>query len=290
MTVSLPALPSALPPATVGPLLTNPIAAAAPVALLASSSGTPALPFSSPLGDGLLAPPPAAADPGAEGAAMRPDQALLARQLAYLPQDGATLARQWRFQARNIGSQLNSRALAASGGQLTPAQLAVAQQGQAVRASEQLLHPDAWRFTVHAGEQRAQHLAVLARDADQPPGRRKRPRAALRLELELADGSTVVVQVEPLPQGVAIELCAASAGALEQLRRLQPELEKVMARAGVTVVRWQLRDSLPAGSSHASVANAEAAAEALTLDVFRAVTELALRLPAVPEQDAAAPA
>ncbi|MCC2954337.1 hypothetical protein LK542_01760 [Massilia sp. IC2-477] len=277
MTVTLPALP----PATVGPLLPSPVLAAAPVALLAQGAGAPALPFSNAAADAALSPPAQAAEAGAEGAAMRPDQALLARQLAYAPQDGATLARHWRAQVRGVGSQLSGLALAASGGQLSPAQLATAQQGQAVRAAEQQLpHPDAWRFAVHAGAARDAHLAVLARDADQPPGRRKRGRAALRLELELADGSTVVAQVEPLPQGVAIELCAATAQGMEQLRRWQPELEAAMARAGVTVLRWQLRDRLPLGSSHATVANAQAAAESLTLDVFRAVTELALRLPA----------
>ncbi len=285
MTVSLPALP----PAAVPPLAPGAVAAAAPVALLTQGGGAPELPFSNPLAEALPALPPASADPGAEGAAMRPDQALLARQLAYPHQDGAALARQWRFQVRSLGSQLSGRAMAASGGLLSPAQLALAQQGQAPRVAEQLLpHPDAWRFTVHAGDHRAQHLAVLARDADQPPGRRKRPRAALRLELELADGSTVVVQVDPLPQGVAIELCAATPDALAQLRALQPELEAAMEKAGVQVVRWQLSDRLPFGGSHAVVANAEAAAEALTLDVFRAVTELALRLPAEPQAQAPA--
>ena len=135
---------------------------------------------------------------------------------------------------------------------------------------------------MHAGGAAAQHLAVLAEDPDQPPGRRRRGRAALRLELTLADGSTVVVEVEPLPQGVAIALCAADARALTRLRWLQPELETVLDKAGVKVLRWQYRDRLPAGASHAMIANAEAAAQALTPAVFRTVAELALLLPAQP--------
>lgn len=280
--ITFPPLPP--PPAT--PLQVGAVAPATAAALLAGGANTPALPFSQPLASGAGAAPQAAPEGGADGAAMRPDQVLMARQMAYPQQDAGALARAWRAQVRNHGSQLTSRALAASAGQLSPALLAAAQQGQVARAPEQqLAHPDAWRFTVHAGGQAAQHLMVLAEEADQPPGRRRRPRAALRLELELADGSPVVIQVEPLPQGVAIELCAPDARALTRLRWLQPELEEALARAGVKVVRWQLRDRLPPGRTHAMIANAEAAAQALTPAVFRTVAELALLLPAVPAPD-----
>ncbi|WP_208279839.1 hypothetical protein [Massilia oculi] len=269
-----------LPPAPATPLQVGVVAAAAPAALLANSGNAPALPFSTPLAATTGAPPQAAADGAAEGAAMRPDQVLMARHLAYPQQDALSLARAWRTQVRNHGSQLTSRALAASAGQLSPAQLMAAQQGQVARQPELLAHQDAWRFTVHAGGTAAQHLEVMAEEADKPPGRRRRPRAALRLELQLADGSVVVIQVEPLPQGVSIEICAPDARALTRLRWLQPELETVLDKAGVKVLRWQYRDRLPAGASHAMIANAEAAAQALTPAVFRTVAELALLLPA----------
>lgn len=282
--MSIPSLPPAalLRPATSASAAPQVAAvlAAAPATLLAHGDGTP-LPFSQALQAGAAAPSQAAAQDGAEGAAMRSDQALLARQLTYPPPDAAALARSWRAQVRGHASQLTSRALAAGAGQLSPAVLAAAQQGQAARAPDPHLAPaDAWRFTVHAGGAPAQHLALLSEEADQPHGRRRRARAALRLELALADGSTVVVEVEPLPQGVAIALCAADTRALTRLRWLQPELETAMHKAGVKVLRWQLRDRLPAGSSHAAFANAEAAAQALTPAVFRAVAELALLLPA----------
>lgn len=271
----------ALPPPPATPLQVGAVAPATAAALLAGGANTPALPFSQPLASGAGAAQQAAPEGGADGAAMRPDQVLMARQMAYPQQEAAALARAWRAQVRSHGSQLTSRALAASAGQLSPAQLMVAQQGQVARQPEFLAaQQDAWRFTVHAGGNPAQHLEVVSEDADKPPGRRRRPRAALRLELELADGLAVVIQVEPTPQGLSIELCAPDARALTRLRWLQPELETVLDNAGLKVLRWQFRDRLPAGASHAMIANAEAAAQALTPEVFRAVAELALMLPA----------
>ncbi len=280
-------LPVLLPPSTPA-LPVGAVAAAAPAALLAGGAGTPPLPFSQSLTSGAGTPTQSAPEPGAEGAAMRPDQASMVRQVAYQPMDAAGLARAWRTQVRNHGSQLTSRALASGAGQLSPALLAAAQQGQPVRQPDLLApHPDAWRFTVHASGQAPQHLDVLSQDADQPPGRRRRLRAALRLTLELADGSAVVVDVEPLPGGVALMLCAADARTLTRLRWLQPELETMLERAGLKIVRWEFRDRMPAGGDlaprQAAFAHAEAVAQALTPAVFRAAAELALLLPAMPQ-------
>lgn len=282
---SLPALPPLVTPPSTPALPVGAVAAAAPVALLAGGADGPPLPFSQALSTGAGT-PAQAPESGAEGTAMRPDQAIMARQLAYQQMDAAGLARAWRTQVRNHGSQLASRALASSAGQLSPALLAAAQQGQvvgqAMRQPELLAaHPDAWRFTVHGAGQASQHLEVLSRDPDQPPGRRRRLRAALRLELQLADGSAVVVEVEPLPGGVALTLCGADARTLTRLRWLQPELESALGRAGLKVLRWQFRDRLPTEHSHALRTNAEAVAQALSPAVFRAVAELALLLPAV---------
>jgi len=81
-------------------------------------------------------------------------------------------------------------------------------------------------------------------------------------------------------QGLAIDICAPDARALTRLRWLQPELETALERAGLKVLRWDFRDALPARRSHAMIANAEEAAQALTPAVFGAVAELALLLPA----------
>lgn len=270
---------AALPPPILAPLQVG--AVVAPAAVLAGGADALPLPFSAPRSPEPQTPGQPGTESGADGPAMRPDQVLMARQLAYQQQDAAGLARALRSQVRNHGSQLTSRALADVGGHLSPAMLAAGQQGQVVHQPALLAtHQDAWRFTVHGAGETPQHLAVVADEADKPPGRRRRARAALRLELELADGSAVVIQVEPTPQGLVIEVCAPDAGALTRLRWLQPELETAMARAGLTVLRWGFRDALPPGRSHAMIANAEQAAQALTPAVFRAVAELALLLPA----------
>jgi hypothetical protein len=56
-----------------------------------------------------------------------------------------------------------------------------------------------------------------------------------------------------------------------------------VARAGLRVLRWRYRDTLPAGQVHARLAYTEAA-QALTLPVFRAGAELALLLPTQQEE------
>ena len=276
----VPLLAPSLPQLNVGA-----VAAAVPVALAQQE----AFPLPLPGAQDLAPAPATAADPAAaDGAAMRPDQVFMSRQLHFAQADGQTLAASWRTMLRNYGSQMMNRELRAHAGQLPPAVLAASQDGRVLRQPDgpSTAPPDAWRFTVHAGGPHAQQLRLVAEDADQPPGRRRRGRAGLRLELELADGSKVVVQVEPLPEGVALELCAADASALERLRKLEPMLEAAVAKAGLRVLRWRYRDTLPPGPAHARLAYTEAA-QVLTLPVFRAVAELALLLPT--QQPDAAP-
>lgn len=267
-------IPSLVPllPSTVTPLGVGAVAAVAPVALAPFDGGE--LPLSQPLAPAAAAP----AEPGTEGVAMRPDQVFLARQLHFQAADARTLATSWHGMVRQYGRQLTDSELRTHAGQLPPALLAAHQEGRVLRQGEHsLLLQDAWRFTVHAG-QKDQHLAVQQEQPDGPSGRRKRGRAALRLELELADGTTVVLQVEPMPDGLAVELCAPGAAALARLQRLQPELEQAIARAGLEVLRWRYRDRLPLAPAHARMASDEVM-QVLTLPVFRAVAELALALP-----------
>jgi hypothetical protein len=272
--ITLPALPSVPLPLSVGA-----VAAAAPVALLnAEADGLP-LPFA----QSLPAAPTAGAQEGAQdGAAMRPDQVLMARQLVFAAPDARALAAGWRSMVRTYGAELASRAQQARAGQLSPALLAAAQEGRVSGMPDrQAIPPDAWRFTVHAGAPQAQHLQVVADDTGQQQGRRQR-RAALRLELELADGTRVMVLAEPVPGGVALELCAPDAATLARLRELQPVLEAAIVRAGLRVQRWKYLSPLPPATPHASMPLAEAA-NALNLPVFRAMAELALLLPAGPQ-------
>jgi hypothetical protein len=273
LSLSAPLVAPTMPPLQAGAI--TPIAAVA-FAAAAAEAELP-LPQSVPL-------PASAAPPGAaehaDGAAMRPDQVFMSRQMAFGQPDARTLAGNWRSLVGNYGATVMQRELRASTGALAPALLLAGQEGRPpARAADGQLPLDAWRFTVHAGSAQAQHLQVLRKGADSGNGRRRQPRAALRLELELADGTHVAVQVEPVPGGVAIEMAAPDAAALARLHALQPELEAAVQRAGLVVVRWSFNAGIvPAGPAHAMLA-ADAAGDVLTLPVFRAVAELALMLP-----------
>lgn len=267
--------PLPAPPLT-SPLTVGAVVAAAPVALLAAEAEAFPLPQAH-----ILPGAPAAGGDGPEGIAMRPDQVLMARQLSFPAPDGRALAGSLRTMVRSYGAQLAGREQAARTGLLSGALMLSGQDPRVLRQPEgqAQMHPDAWRFAVQAGGPQARQLQVLIGDPEPPPGRRRRGRAALRLELELADGVKVMVQVDPVPDGVALELCAPDARTLARLRDLQPQLEAAVARAGLRVARWKYRDSLPLGAAHARLASSDAAA-ALSLPVFRAVAELALILPA----------
>ncbi len=256
------------------------MAAVAPAVLLAEMDALPLpLPGSptSPAAGG------AAPDTMQEGAAMRPDQLVMARQLTWPNQDGGTLASSWRSMVRTYGAQLVNRELQARPGQLPAAMLLAGQlSGQDPRvlrqADPQNTPFDAWRFTVHAGSPRDQHLRVVQQDQEQQH-KRRRGRAALRLELVLQDGTVVTVQAEPVADGIRLELCAPDEASLARLRALEPELEQAVARAGLRVLEWTYRAGLPMGPAHIRLPSTDAAS-ALNLPVFRAMAELALVLPA----------
>ena len=273
LSLSAPLLPPITPP-----LQANAITAIAPVAFAAAE---PELPFSQPL-PLPNAQPVATGTEHQDGVAMRPDQVFMTRQMLFAQADGRTLAGNWRSMVGNYGATLIERELRTRAGALPPMLLLAGQEGRMPgRALDgQLLPADAWRFTVHAGSAQAQHLQVMRKGADGGAGRRRRPRAALRLELALADGTHVAVQVEPAPGGVVIEMAAPDAATLARLRAWQPALDAAVERAGLVVVRWSFRTGIaPAGSAHATLAAQDAAA-VLTLPGFRAVAELALMLPA----------
>jgi hypothetical protein len=263
-----------LPVPVTPPLSVGAVVAAAPVALLATDAQAFALPASH-----ALPAPPAAAAGGPDGIAMRPDQVLMARQLTFPAPAGRALASTLRTMVRTYGAQLVSREQDTRAGLLSGAGLLAGQDPRVLRQPDSQLHPDAWRFAIHSGGPQAKQMQVVIGEPESAPGRRRRGRAALRLELELADGVKIVVQVDPLPDGVALELCAPDAKTLQRLRDIQPQLEAAVGRAGLRVVRWKFRDRLPPGAVHARLASSDAAA-ALSLPVFRAVAELALILPA----------
>jgi hypothetical protein len=261
--------PALLPPLAVPslpPMPVGAVTAVAPVALLQAELD--ALP--------LPQPAPALPAPAAEttdGAAMRPDQVIMSRQLNWPTPDGGTLASSWRGMVRNYGTQFATREQQARAGQVPAAILLSGQpiaDARVLRQAELLSAPqDAWRFTVHANGARGQHLRVVQGEPEQQPERRRRrARAALRLELVLADGSIVTVQAEPVADGVRIEVWAQDSRTAAS-----------SSGCSVRVLGWKYVEILQDGPVHARLPSAEAAS-ALSLPVFRAVAELALLLPA----------
>jgi hypothetical protein len=261
---------SALPPAAVE--------AVAPAALLQAELES--LPFPQPAAADAHA--PAVAQHALDAAAMRPDQLMMSRQLSWPMRDGAALAGSWRGMVRDYGTQLLGRQQQADANQLPLALLQTGQDARVLRQPELAGTPlDAWRFTIHANGQE-RHLRVVQGEAEPTLGRRRRGRAALRLELELDDGTVIVVQVEPVADGVRLELCAPGKRHVDRLKELQPLLEAAVERAGLRVLAWRYRDTVPEGRPHARLPSVEAAS-ALNLPVFRAMAELALVLPAPAE-------
>lgn len=219
-----------------------------------------------------------AANPGAamaEAASMRPDQLFMARQMAWPALDGAALANAWRGMVATYGLQLAAQQQQAAGQHL-PGNLLMAGQFPPPQPGQQPAlqwHPDAWRF-VTPGPARPLTLRVLDGGQDQPPGRRRRGKAALRVELTLSDGMRASVQLEALPDGVMMELAAPYTSSLELLRAALPALREAIARAGLTLVRTTLRHALAPARPLQDAGMAAALPEPL----FRAMADVALVL------------
>lgn len=243
-----------------------------------------AAPEASPTSAATTASPGAASL--ADSASMRPDQLFIARQLAWPALDGATLAASWRGMVSTYGLQLAALQQQAAGHHLPGALLMSGQFPATQQAQQPALqwHPDAWRF-VTPGPARPMTLRVLPGGPDQAPGRRRRGRAALRVELTLEDGMRGTVQLEVLPEGVMMELAAPYTSSLELMRAALPGLRAAIDRAGLTLVRTTLRHAL----SPARPMTDTNSAAALPAPLFRAMADVALLLamPAAPVEDPA---
>lgn len=212
----------------------------------------------------------------AESAAMRPDQLFMARQMAWPALDGAGLAAAWRGMVATYGLQLAALQQQAAGHQLPGSFLTAGQFAPAPQTAQQPAlhwHPEAWRF-VTQGPARPMTLRVLSGGADQPPGRRRRGKAALRVELTLPDGTRASVQLEALPEGVMMELATPFTSSLEQLRAAMPQIREAILRSGLTLVRTTLRHALAPAKPLADPGSAAMLPEPL----FRAMADVALLL------------
>lgn len=274
------------------PLLAPAVAPLAPATPLPAAA-FPGLVLTAPTGaeaDGLPLPVagvlPDAKLPASlnESAAMRPDQVFMARQLAWPAFDGATLGANWRALVNTYGQQLAALQQQARDRRLPAASLMAGQQPAVLSQDQQAplqLHPDAWRFVLPGAGGRRFALRVLAGRPDQAPGRRRRGKLVLRLELTLADGSRALVQLEPLAEGVLLELAAERPQAVEQLRLALPALKTAIGRAGVAVLRADVRQALAPGRPLQGFSAQTAAA--LSPQLFRAMAEAALLLSAAPD-------
>lgn len=221
----------------------------------------------------------AGADAASDGAAMSENQLFFSRQMVWRQPDSEALGASWRVMVHTYGEQraaLEERQL----GQHLPAGLLLAEAGAPREhgAAPLAMGEDAWRFVVYGWGSQKLLLRVLASDAERQGGRRrKRDKVALRLELTLPGAGRVVVQMQPVGEGIVLELAAADPATLLQVRARLAELAEAVERAGLRLLRCHI--------SHAPrpvwIDNNDAmraAAAALSAPAFRAMADVAIRL------------
>ncbi len=185
-----------------------------------------------PAGPAALGAPPAASTESslAEVSSMRPDQLFMMRQLVWPQLNRTALASAWRSMVHaRLALLAQPEKLQAQGSLQPGAPLA----GPQAAVSQQMeWHPDAWRFVISRPDQQIT-LRVVDSGPDQPSRRRRRGRAALRVELTLADGSSVMIQLEALEDDVIMQLAAPHPKAMDHVRATLPRLREAITRAGL---------------------------------------------------------
>ncbi|HEX8610247.1 MAG TPA: flagellar hook-length control protein FliK [Telluria sp.] len=279
------------------PLGSSPIGPLAPVSLLPALSSVPgaaglAVPLPLPVADTVTGPPaPASGLPAnlSESASMRSDQVFMARQLAWPVLDGAALASAWRTMVRTYAAQLatlqqQGRAQFMPGNLLMSGVQQAMQAGSVQQPATLLWHPEAWRFVLPGAGGQQLALRLLTGMPDPPPSRRQRAKAALRLDVVLADGSHATVQLELL-DGVMMELAAEHPRAVALLRHALPALKQAIETAGLRLARASVRQGIWPGKplqQYSAQVNA-----ALPPPLFRAMAEVALLLARTTRTEAA---
>ncbi len=221
------------------------------------------------------------------GAMQSNHQIFLSRQLTWQTPDVNVMAASWLVMVRNYAEQ-RSALLQQTQGRHLPAGLFQSEQAPAVlrdgRVPPQLVaETEAWKFAVYAWGAEKLVLRVVVRDplADEdgppgrPPARRRAPRIALRLELFLGALGKVVLQLEPLVDGVLLEIGAAQAGAMAHMRAMLPQIAAVARGCGIHIGRARMMRQLPPAAGREPTARQVAA---LTPALFRTMAEVAVLL------------
>jgi hypothetical protein len=227
-----------------------------------------------------------------EALSMQPNQLFPLRQMVWHTPDTNLLAASWQVMVRTYSEQRAALQQHNEGRHL-PSSLFMADPPPPVLRDGRpypglVSELDAWRFAVYAWGAEKLTLRVVARDQGQEEGpdqRRRRPRVALRLELNLPDIGKVVVQMEPSELGVVLEIGAASNEAMQQMRELLPRIATIIGQCGLQIVRARLmRELTPVNHLENDPSRTQVAL--LTADLFKAMAEVAVFLsqPRLPEQ------
>ncbi len=226
-----------------------------------------------------------------EAVSMQPNQLFPLRQLVWHNPDTSLLAASWQVMVRTYSEQ-RAALQRQNEGRHVPASLFMADPPPAV-LRDQRPYPglvselDAWRFAVYAWGSEKLTLRVVARDPGQegPDQRRRRPRIAVRLEMNLPDIGKVVVQMEPADLGVVLEIGAASNEAMQHMRGMLPQIATIIGRCGLQIVRARLmRELSPVNPLDNEPTRTQIAL--LSTAVFKAMAEVAVFLsrPRLPEE------
>jgi len=220
----------------------------------------------------------------AEPAAMQPNQIFMSRQLVWHTPDTNVMAASWAVMVRTYSEQRRQLMDQAEGRHM-PASLFMADSPPAAlrdgRASAAMVTElDAWRFAVYAWGSEKLTLRVVARDPGQQQGpdqRRRRPRIAVRLDLNLPDIGKISVQLEPAEGGVVLEIGAMQPAAMQYMRDMLPRIANVIGRCGLQIVRARLMRELTAVSA-ADNHPTRLQISMLTQTIFKALAEVAVLL------------
>jgi len=220
-----------------------------------------------------------------ESAAMQPNQIFMSRQLTWHSPDTNVMAASWQVMVRTYSEQRRALMDQAEGRHL-PASLfmadptpAVLRDGRGHGHSPMSHEVDAWRFAVYAWGAEKLTLRVIARDPGQPgPNQRRRPpRIAVRLELNLPDVGKVSVQLEPAEGGVVMEIGAMHPEAMQFMRDMLPQIANAVGRCGLQIVRARLmRELNPASAADNEPTRLQISM--LSQAIFKALAEVAVLL------------